>query len=59
MKKQFDGWRFDFPKKGEHPVVIISHDDFCAGAVVSWPASRKSRPGWRIKSKKRFDPVEG
>jgi mRNA-degrading endonuclease toxin of MazEF toxin-antitoxin module len=35
MKKQFEVWRFDFPKKGEHPVVIISHDDFCAGAVVN------------------------
>ena len=35
MKKQFDVWRFDFPKKGEHPVVILSHDDFCAGAVVN------------------------
>ena len=35
MKKQFDVWRFDFPKKGEHPVIIISHDDFCAGAVIN------------------------
>ena len=35
MKNQFEVWRFDFPKRGEHPVVIISHDDFCAGAVVN------------------------
>jgi mRNA-degrading endonuclease toxin of MazEF toxin-antitoxin module len=35
MKKQFDVWRFNFPGKGEHPVVIISHDDFCAGAVIN------------------------
>jgi hypothetical protein len=35
MKRQFDVWRFNFPTKGEHPVVITSHDDFCAGAVVN------------------------
>jgi mRNA-degrading endonuclease toxin of MazEF toxin-antitoxin module len=35
MKKQFDVWRFNFPGKGEHPVVIISHDDFCEGAVIN------------------------
>jgi mRNA-degrading endonuclease toxin of MazEF toxin-antitoxin module len=35
LKKQFDVWRFNFPGRGEHPVVIISHDDFCAGAVVN------------------------
>jgi mRNA-degrading endonuclease toxin of MazEF toxin-antitoxin module len=35
MKNQFDVWRFNFPGKGEHPVVIISHDDFCAGAVIN------------------------
>ena len=35
MKKQFDVRRFNFPGRGEHPVVIISHDDFCAGAVVN------------------------
>lgn len=35
MKKQFDVWHFNFPGKGEHPVVIISHDDFCTGAVIN------------------------
>ena len=35
MKRQFDVWRYNFPTRGEHPVVIISHDDFCAGAVVN------------------------
>jgi mRNA-degrading endonuclease toxin of MazEF toxin-antitoxin module len=35
MKKQFDVWRLNFPGKGEHPVVIISHDDFCAGGVIN------------------------
>ena len=34
MKNQFDVWRFDFPKKGEHPVVLISHPDLCARAAV-------------------------
>lgn len=36
MKDQFDVWRFDFPEKGEHPVVLISHPDRCArGALVN------------------------
>lgn len=34
MKDQFDVWRFNFPDKGEHPVVLISHPDFCARAAV-------------------------
>ena len=51
MKDQFDVWRFDFPDKGEHPVVLISHPDFCARAAVvnvlfctSQRQSRKPRP---------------
>ena len=36
MKDQFQVWRFVFPKKGEHPVVLISHPDRCArGEVVN------------------------
>ena len=35
VKDQFDVWRFNFPDKGEHPVVLISHPDFCARAVVN------------------------
>lgn len=36
MKDQFEVWRFDFPDKGEHPVVLISHPDRCArGALVN------------------------
>lgn len=36
MKDQFDVWRFDFPQKGEHPVVLISHPDRCArGALIN------------------------
>jgi len=49
MKKQFDVWRFDFPKKGEHPVIIVSHDDFCAGAVINvlyCTSQRQSRPAY-------------
>jgi mRNA-degrading endonuclease toxin of MazEF toxin-antitoxin module len=50
LKKQFDVWRFNFPGRGEHPVVILSHDDFCAGAVInvlyctSQRQSRASKP---------------
>ena len=36
MKDQFDIWRFNFPEKGEHSVVLISHPDRCArGSVVN------------------------
>jgi len=31
---QFDIWSFDFPKKGVHPCVLISHPDRCARADV-------------------------
>ena len=34
MKDQFDVWRFRFPDKGEHPVVIISHPDRCARSAL-------------------------
>jgi hypothetical protein len=34
VKAQFDVWRFIFPKRGEHPVVLISHPDRCAHAEV-------------------------
>jgi len=47
MKRQFDVWRFDFPDKGEHPVVLVSHPDFCARAVVNvlfCTSQRQSRP---------------
>jgi mRNA-degrading endonuclease toxin of MazEF toxin-antitoxin module len=32
MKGQFEVWRFDFPERGEHPCVIISHPDRAAQA---------------------------
>jgi mRNA-degrading endonuclease toxin of MazEF toxin-antitoxin module len=34
VKRDFEVWRFDFPDKGEHPVVLISHPDRCARAKV-------------------------
>jgi len=34
MKDQFEVWRFKFPDKGEHSVVIISHPDRCARAAL-------------------------
>jgi len=34
VKSQFEVWRFVFPEKGEHPVVLISHPDRCARAAV-------------------------
>ncbi len=36
MKDQFEVWHYDFPEKGPHPVVLISHPDRCArGKVVN------------------------
>ncbi len=34
MKEQFDVWEYNFPVKGPHPVVLISHPDRCAHAKV-------------------------
>ena len=34
MKNQFDVWRYHFPEKGEHSVVLISHPDLCATAAM-------------------------
>ena len=45
--KQFEVWRFAFPTRGEHPVVLISHDDFCAQSIVNvlyCTSQRQSRP---------------
>ena len=50
MKEQFDVWRYNFPDKGEHPVVLISHPDICARSAVvnvlfcSQRQSRQPRP---------------
>jgi mRNA-degrading endonuclease toxin of MazEF toxin-antitoxin module len=49
-KNQFDIWRFIFPEKGEHSVVLISHPNLCANAAfvnvlycTSQPQSRQPR----------------
>lgn len=34
MRTQFEVWDCDFPKKGVHPCVLISHPDRCARAEV-------------------------
>ena len=34
MKNQFEVWRFKFPEKGEHSVVLVSHPNLCATASV-------------------------
>jgi hypothetical protein len=44
---QFEVWRFDFPKKGEHPVVLVSPPDFCAQSIVNvlyCTSQRQNRP---------------
>jgi len=47
LKNQFDVWRFNFPEKGEHPVVLISHPNLCANAafvnVLHCTSQRQSR----------------
>jgi hypothetical protein len=35
LKKQFEVWRFNFPTKGENPVVLISPPDFCNQSIVN------------------------
>jgi mRNA-degrading endonuclease toxin of MazEF toxin-antitoxin module len=34
MKDQFEVWDYNFPVKGVHPVVLISHPDRCANARI-------------------------
>jgi mRNA-degrading endonuclease toxin of MazEF toxin-antitoxin module len=35
-KQKWEIWTYDFPEKGAHPVVLISHPDRCArGKVVN------------------------
>ena len=47
MKDQFEVWRFNFPEKGEHSVVLISHPDICDRArlvnVLYCTSQRQSR----------------
>ena len=48
MKTQFAVWRYNFPTKGEHPCVLISHPDISArGVLVNvlfCTSQRQSRP---------------
>ena len=47
MKAQSEIWRFDFPTKGEHPVVLISPTDLCAQSIINvlyCTSQRQSRP---------------
>jgi hypothetical protein len=30
LKKSFEVWRYNFPDRGEHSCVLISHPDICA-----------------------------
>jgi mRNA-degrading endonuclease toxin of MazEF toxin-antitoxin module len=35
-KRKWEVWTYDFPEKGPHPVVLISHPDRCErGAIVN------------------------
>jgi len=47
MKNQFEVGRFNFSDKGEHPVVLISHPDFCERTFVNFlycTSQRQGRP---------------
>jgi len=33
-KQQWDIWALDFPGRGEHPAVLVSHPDRCARASI-------------------------
>jgi len=47
LKAPFEVWRFNFPGKGEHPVVLIAHTDFCAQSIVNvlyCTSQRQNRP---------------
>jgi len=47
-KQQWDIWTLDFPGRGEHPAVLVSHPDRCARAavvnVLYCTSQRQSRP---------------
>ena len=47
-KQKWDIWTYDFPQKGPHPVVLLSHPDRCArGKVVNvlyCASQRQERP---------------
>jgi mRNA-degrading endonuclease toxin of MazEF toxin-antitoxin module len=47
-KRKWEIWMYDFPIKGPHPVVIISHPDRCQKSplvnVLYCTSQRQSRP---------------
>ena len=58
---QFDIWSFNFPKKGVHPCVLISHPDRCARAqvvnVLYCTSQRQARPPYPFEV--MLDPADG
>jgi hypothetical protein len=44
MKAQFEVWRYDFPGKGEHPVVLISPPDRSPDRVTRTSPRTSSMP---------------
>ncbi len=48
MKDQFDVWTFNFPGKGEHPCVLISHPNLAGRAkyvnVLFCTSQKQNRP---------------
>ncbi len=47
-KQQWEIWTLDFPGRGEHPTVLVSHPDRCARAsvvnVLYGTSQRQNRP---------------
>jgi mRNA-degrading endonuclease toxin of MazEF toxin-antitoxin module len=47
LKDQFEVWRYNFPGRGEHPCVIISHPDIAARSefvnILYCTSQRQSR----------------
>src|SRR5690242_9986844 len=50
---QFEVWEYNFPGKGPHPVVLISHPDRCARAkhvnVLFCTSQRQSRKAYAFE----------
>ncbi|HWY78389.1 MAG TPA: type II toxin-antitoxin system PemK/MazF family toxin [Verrucomicrobiae bacterium] len=48
IKDQFQVWRYNFPDRGEHPCVIISHPDIAEAGrwlnVLYCTSQRQNRP---------------
>jgi hypothetical protein len=47
-KEQWEIWTLDFPGRGEHPAVLVSHPDRCArAAVVNVLYCTSQRQSWQ------------